>query len=540
MSDATSKAKQGGKSLIGYVVQDYSGTLAALDADLSSAGSTQTVMGTDNDLSHVDGAAYDATTGICTDTDTPIWRMQLFFHGAIPVQNTENNGYDIAAFTVDKERKTENPYVSATQLCPLYMNTETINHSTVEDYKVGASVNFNGNAQSYFQKFYCGGSANVKDFNFAKLIENNCLRAQIVFPKSNTSQIVGIIGQTPVKGKNAACYLTTPILGADGWDKSGITLTCKDGTKSDNEILPNPGKYKFPLQGASYQASKNVMVGLTKTALTQYSNTPASGFAGHAVLQLNKPSVEFCYVKLYIEAGMKDVAAPYVPKDVNKSIYETYKGKVVSRTVVTGNYTGPIRNTMQYWCDKWSTVQLGTVQGGMTYSTDTSGGGTRPSEFIKDKGGAFRNATETFNVKYGHHKGISVFDCSSLALLFLYNVEGLINENQTTLKALDTASFGTLANYLNSGVLNSKYKAIQMAITESTQVFAGDILWLTNLQKGNNARYGHAAIAYPTTEGFKTIDIGGNVSKPRNLARKHKPKSYYKHLVRIVQAENNG
>lgn len=536
MSDATSKAKQGGKSLIGYVVQDYSGTLGALEADLSSAGSTQTVMGTDNDLSHVDGAAYDATTGICTDTDTPIWRMQLFFHGAIPVQNTENNGYDIAAFTVDKERKTENPYVSATQLCPLYMNTETINHSTVEDYKVGASVNFNGNAQSYFQKFYCGGSANVKDFNFAKLIENNCLRAQIVFPKSNTSQIVGIIGQTPVKGKNAACYLTTPILGADGWDKSGITLTCKDGTKSDNEILPNPSKYKFPLQGASYQASKNVMVGLTKTALTEYSNTPASGFAGHAVLQLNKPSVEFCYVKLYIEAGMKDVAAPYVPKDVNKSIYETYKGKVVSRTVVTGNYTGPIRNTMQYWCDKWSTVQFGPFNGAITYDTNL-----RPSSFVKGKGGAFTNSTESFNVTYGHNRGISVFDCSSFAILFLYNVEGIIDTSKTTLQSFNTDSLSTLAKYLNNGVLNPKYKAIQMAVTESTQVFAGDLLWITKGERTDGASMGHAAIAYPTNQGFKTIDIGGTYKgKMRNLARKNKPKSYYKHLVRIVQAENNG
>ena len=539
MSSETSKAKQGGKSLIGYVVQDYSGTLGALEADLSNAGSTQTVMGTDNDLSHVEGAGYDATTGISTDDGTPIWRMQLFFHGAIPVQNTENNGYDIAAFTVDKERKTENPYVSATQLCPLYMNTETINHSTVEDYKVGASVNFNGNAQSYFQKFYCGGSANVKDFNFAKLIENNCLRAQIVFPKSNTSQIVGIIGQTPVKGKNAACYLTTPILGADGWDKSGITLTCKDGTKSDNEILPNPGKYKFPLQGASYQASKNVMVGLTKTALTQYSNTPASGFAGHAVLQLNKPSVEFCYVKLYIEAGMKDVAAPYVPKDVNKTIYETYKGKVVSRTVVTGNYTGPVRGLMAHWADKWSTVQLGAVSGGMTYSRSE-----RPSEFVKGKGGTFTNSTGPVQVIYGHNRGISVFDCSSFAILFLYNVEGIIDTSNHTLKSFGTSTLSSLANYLNEGVLNSKYKAVQIEINESTQVYAGDLLWVTKEERTDGASAGHAAIAYPTNEGFKTIDIGSNSNAEngtsRNLARKKYQKTYFKHLVRIVQAENNG
>ena len=152
---------------------------------------------------------------------------------------------------------------------------------------------------------------------------------------------------------------------------------------------------------------------------------------------------------------MKDVAAPYVPKDVNKSIYETYKGKVVSRTVVTGNYTGPIRNTMQYWCDKWSTVQFGPFNGAITYDTNL-----RPSSFVKGKGGAFTNSTESFNVTYGHNRGISVFDCSSFAILFLYNVEGIIDTSKTTLQSFNTDSLSTLAKYLNNGVLNPKYKAI--------------------------------------------------------------------------------
>jgi hypothetical protein len=172
---------------------------------------------------------------------------------------------------------------------------------------------------------------------------------------------------------------------------------------------------------------------------------------------------------------MREIAIPYIPNGVNeKSLFYEYKGEIVEKTIVTGNYQGDIFRAVYSYCEQWAKVQRNSGDGSIVYDMGAGHG-----KFIRNSLRAkqlnqpevtFKGLKPIFVPKSSDY---FMFDCSSTALFLFYNInvegEGFIKDNVQELNTFATESFSDIVEYLNSGkILKKNYKAIKLDITEDT------------------------------------------------------------------------
>ena len=523
VSNALTDAKNGGKTPIGYTVKSYQGVLEHLQSQSQTTTTDTGVMGVRRvDFSGVANMTFD-TNGMSEDPSSGIWKMQLNFTGSIPVQY--QNAYDIVCFGYNLQ----NQLCGDTQMCPLKLSQDDYGRITVQDFKIGASFDLLGLGVQYFKKFFSKPDAAIDQGSVKKLFENDCLRAQLIFPHKNKYELVGIIGQTTI-GKNACCYLTPPLLGAAGWNQCGIALKIKD-SKGQHQLLPAGGQYTFPCFGGTYFPSKKTMAGMTKSAYNKWLQYSSNTYLQNPQrLELVKPPLQQCYVKLFVPKEKQSQARQFLPADINPNIFKPYQGVIIQGT--RSSFEGPLRDRLESVCNKWQSVNVSTSNGGFWYSQ-----AGRPSRLIRGVGGHYNSSHGSITALYGHQKSTGNFDCSSLPWMFLYDAD-IIRQDITSAPTFTTGTMHTAPSKLNP-LLKPQYKAIQIQIDSTTQIYVGDIMWITGAQR-KDSNSGHTAMAYPRGGQLWTLQIGDpSNSKVRPVGSlKNRPATYYKHLIRIV--ETNG
>lgn len=530
------QAEVKGKTPIGYTVTSYQNVLEALQKDLRNyniAEKSDGVLGMKrNDYSGVSNMTFDSN-GMSQDVQSGIWKMSLTLDGAIPVQY--NNNYAIAKFGNNSTNNTNsNPFCNSTELCPLELSQQARDRITRDDFKIGISLDLANLGVGYFKKYYASTQTEFTEEMVRKLFQNHCLRAQIVFPQTNKSLVVAVIGQTPF-ANSACCYITTPLVGANQWKDAGINLKIKvSGQPQD--FIPSGTTYTFPCLGKNYYVSKESMDGMNKTQYKKWLQNSAAKFADvQESLQLVKPQMTECFVKLFIPSEKKGQAQNILPAGINENIYSTYQGVIVDGGESSAmDYTGQIRDILVRICDKWKSVKVSVEKGGFWYSQ-----ATRPSAFGRGSGGSYNSANGEIRGLFDNSNGKSTFDCSSLPFIFWYDA----NIIKDQLKSAPSFSTGNLENApsILSSYLKPQYKIQKIDITESTEILPGDIMWITADERvGSNS--GHAAMAYPHDGKIYTLEIGDPRNRKQRNVEVYYTRSqkgcFYKHLIRIVQVKN--
>ena len=526
VSNALKDAKNGGKTPIGYTVKQYQGVLAQLQGQSqNTSGSDNGVMGVRRaDFSGVANMTFDHN-GFSEDPSSGIWKMQLNFTGSIPV--TYQNAYDVVCFGTNLQ----NQLCGDSQMCPLKLSQDDYGRITVQDFKIGASFDLLGLGLQYFKRFFATNTALVTQEIVKSLFEKDCLRAQLIFPHKNKYELVGIVGQTAAIGKHACCYLTPPLLGAAGWNQCGIALKIKD-SNGQHQLLPTGGQYTFPCFGGTYYPAKKTMVGMTKSAYNKWLQYHANTYLQNPQkLELVKPPLQQCYVKLYVPQEKQYQARQFLPQGINPNIFKVYQGVIIQGTATS--FDGPLRERLDAICNKWQSVNVSTANGGFWYSQ-----GGRPHRLIRGVGRHYNSSHGSVTALFGHEKSTGNFDCSSLPWMFLYDAD-IIRDDITSAPTFTTGTMHTAPSKLNS-ILKPQYKAVQIQIDSTTQVYAGDIMWITKEERGPGYSAGHTAMAYPRGGQLWTLQIGDSKnSKVRPVGSlKNRQATYYRHLIRIV--ETNG
>lgn len=527
-----------GKTPIGYNVQSYKDVLAKLQKDAYGDSSGDTVMGvTRVDYSGVQNLGFDSN-GISTNETSCIWKMNLMFSGSIPVQY--QNYYDIAKFqNQSTQNVSQNPFCHASSMCPLSLDEETYARIQVEDFKVGSSFDLQGLAVQYFSKFYSSNTQEINAEMVKKLFENNLLRAQVILPDKNKSILIDVIGQTPngYGQKNACCVVSTPLIGSNEWDGAGIVLKINDGT-GQQQLLPNGTTYTFPAKGGGYYLGSSKMTGMSKTQYKKWLEQSSEKYGSEVVLKLIKPSVRTCYVKLYVPESKKNQSLQFLPQGISQLLYQEYPGQIkeVSGSAIDPSiFEGEIRTRMMGVCEKWKDVQVSVLNGGFYYSQPK-----RPHRLYRNKGGTYnRSGRDSVRALFGTKNGDGYFDCSSLPFLFWYDTN-ILKDDVMDAPTFSTGTMSTVPSVL-SALLKPNYKIITMDINSSTQILAGDILWVQT--KDGTGKH-HAAMAYPKDGKMYTLEIGDSTnSKIRNVctynsrSENNTGRCHYKHLLRVVEQQ---
>jgi hypothetical protein len=167
-------------------------------------------------FSDVTTFTYD-NFGISTNPDKPLWKMTLNVIGSLPVTyETWNTIVSFKNFNSSEWKKIND------KMLPVELSEEFINNFVHNYFELGLFIDLSYMAERYFKQFYLHtASEKINTTTIAKLIANKCLHAQIIFPETNTSKICCVIGASPIQ-KSAVCYITAPLLGANGWEDTGI------------------------------------------------------------------------------------------------------------------------------------------------------------------------------------------------------------------------------------------------------------------------------------------------------------------------------
>lgn len=538
--DIFNKAASSMKSPIGYSLKTtYNGVLSYLDNDYkktSGGGTNQTSSSRDEvfgvsrtDYTGVSKMRFD-DNGMSDDLESCIWRMTLTITGSLPIMFEDSQSYYIAKFPNETVGNTNrNPMCNSTQLCPLILDKQQQGRITVQDFKIGASFDFSGLVKQYFERFYGYAKVTFDDQKlFQKLIVNNCLRAQIVLPESNKSFVVGIIGETPLNGKNACCYLTTPLLGANQWKDSGIIVSVTDSV-GVHEVIPNGTTYTFPCLGNTYYPSKSKMEGMNKEGYATWLERNAESFSSQ-LPELVKIGDMKCYVKLFVPKEMQAKAIDLgLPEDVPPRIFQTYQGVVVEGGKVA-QFQGTLAQRFEGVCRKWASVNTSSSVG-ILYGNVNQ----RPKTLERGAGGTFSSGREEVRALFGHPNNQRYHDCSSLVCMLLYDADILKDEVKVA-PTFGTSNFASAPAQL-SNLLKPQYKIIKMDIKPDTKLCTGDIVWVEANE--NKEKNHHAAFIYDEKNGkVRTLQIRGTSSTPmalvRQLARSNPESGFYKHLLRVV------
>lgn len=513
-----------GRTPIGYTVKDYQGVLAKLNQDLrtihvgdSSGGDVFGVVRTTS-FTQVESLSFD-DNGISNDTSIPIWKMRLNFSGSIPLEH--NGQYYLVHFGNDSNLNSgRNPFCNSAELCPLELDSTNV--PDVEKFKIGASLDLMGFALEYFKRFYAKPDNQITNEHVTALIENKLLRAQVIFPKKNKYEIAGIIGQTPFS-ENACCYLTTPLIGANGWNDCGIILKVQEKCGQAYQVVPTGSEYKFPCLGNQYNVGDNSMVGMTKEDYQNWARTAGE----EKTLELIKPELEVCYVKLFVPQDKEKEAREHLPIDINTDIFKTYPGVVKEVAVNNTLFSGKSATIMEGVCRKWENVLVSQPNGGFWYNQSL-----KPDTLYRNKGGQYYAGGNVVTALFGHPDGTGNFDCSSLPFLFLYDAN-IIRDDKQSMPTFWTGNLKTAASTINQ-YIKDDYKMITLDFTSANEVRTGDILWV---ESADGTGDHHAAMAYWKDGKLHTLEIGDKDNRRKRPVCMYSARTangHYKHILRLI------
>jgi hypothetical protein len=94
------------------------------------------------------------------------------------------------------------------------------------------------------------------------------------------------------------------------------------------------------------------MVGMTKDDYQNWARTAGE----EKTLELIKPELEVCYVKLFVPQDKEKEAREHLPIDINTDIFKTYPGVVKEVAVNNTLFSGKSATIMEGVCRKWENV----------------------------------------------------------------------------------------------------------------------------------------------------------------------------------------
>lgn len=532
-----------GLNPIGYTInRSYDRVLESLDKFLNQQGD---VFG----IQSVDTMSFDKN-GFSTNPDSAIWKMKLNFTGSMIVQY--NDCYDIIKFGNQQSASFQNPFVHNDDMLPYQLSSDALGRTNVEKFVVGASLDFMQLGQQYFNTFFSNPAKDVKitQQQIQKLIDKRCLRAQIILPnRNNKSIIVGVIGQTPFTN-NACCYISTMLLGSSQWSDSGIVLKVQEKGKQSYQILPDGSEIKFPYKGQRYDMSSNSIGGVNrKNYENLWLKSSVHKYGGDKIkpLQLIKPQLQTCYVRLFIPRDRAGELTDILSPEMNQNIFNTFEAKVNEVENDVSVFQGNFADNIQLLCEKLGNV-VANSSNGFVYNRDL-----RPESFSRSNVVSYKTLDDrTEIVRFGPYRekdlsgGKQVcFDCSSLPLLFWYN-SGIIRDQEQTAPVFGSGSYMSAAAKINE-IIKPQYKVIRMDITSDTEILTGDIMWCLASERKERQDYGHVAMAYVVQQGsnkiIKTIELNSSSQTGNVIVQKarndNKVSNFYRHLIRVVKVQNN-
>jgi hypothetical protein len=106
--------------------------------------------------------------------------MAMTFNGAIPINITANDSYEILHMPGDSEDNAIKRD-GLKRWCPYQLNPEAVGACTVKEFEVGGYIDLSTLGVKYFNHFYGNGACKFDQKKIAELIDGRYLMAQITF-----------------------------------------------------------------------------------------------------------------------------------------------------------------------------------------------------------------------------------------------------------------------------------------------------------------------------------------------------------------------
>lgn len=351
---STSRNSQGasrGKGMIGYSVSSYKNVYEDLQkarynitgANIDAAATSGSGMfGVQKSYADVlePKAEYDSN-GFSKDKEIAMWKMQLRLKGGLPVFQTQHSSYSIACLEHQKNQPSNN----ANQV-PLDLQ---LGAATTQLFDVGCFIDIADLAISYFNTMFCssGEAGKFDSSSLWKLVANKCICAEVVFPKVKDAGMIGVIGQCNLSN-NATLYVNPSIFGCSGWGNKQVSVKVSVNNGENVEVVPTGSKYKFPMQGATYNHAK---CSIDKYGKLQYDKWEknSSTRRGGEILSLIYNDAQPVYVRFFIPTEKKSVAdnLGVIPQGCSPNIYRPYGSSTVGGTYMAGALTNEQKEMLQ-------------------------------------------------------------------------------------------------------------------------------------------------------------------------------------------------
>lgn len=541
VNSAAEQDENSGKKHVGYTVSSYQGVLSALEKAKIVQGGSSGPFGVERiDYSSVGTNTYDEN-GFCTDLDVPVWKMKLSAVGPVPIY--KDGWYEMVSFP--NESSTSSKNFNNPALMPYTLSEDIARNLPHEKFSIGAFVDLSNLAVKYFNNYYSKGDTAVDKFSekmVSSLIGRGCLYAQVIFPSKNEYATASIIGRTPIS-KVACCYISTPLFASSEWKNSGFAINITENGTNSQELIPNGANYKSVSDGKSYNPVNASMVDMNSENYAKWVERRGEIYNNdRKVLSLVKPSLQDCFVTLYIPSDKRSIAQQYLPSQVSDRIFSPYGGKRIPVYQGDATFSGDVAASFIHVIDKWSKVKTNNGIGSIEYGLNNKAIGStgeyglgiwRPKNLVKGRGGVMYSGSTQFTPLYGHQDNLYNYDCSALIAMILYDT-GIMRDDISSLVAFSSSSWASSAvGYINQHIKDG-FQAVMMDINSSTTFLPGDILIVTADELGKS--YGHAAMAAPSGGKTYTIEIGSK-EKVRDLKVYYgrTDNNFYRHLIRIVK-----
>jgi hypothetical protein len=166
---------------VGYTVGAYAGVLSALEkANRTQVRSSGNVLGNSRiDWQSTAAATYD-DSGFSSNINSGLWKMAMTFNGAIPINITANDSYEILHLPGDSEDNAIKRD-GLKRWCPYQLNPEAVGACTVKEFEVGGYIDLSTLGVKYFNHFYGNAACKFDQKKISELIDGRYLMAQITF-----------------------------------------------------------------------------------------------------------------------------------------------------------------------------------------------------------------------------------------------------------------------------------------------------------------------------------------------------------------------
>lgn len=522
------QSNKSNKTKLGYSVSTYDKVLEALQQSKykNVTATTNKVMGKDMSYADVEGLTFDAN-GFSTDTNYAIWKMSMSRWGAMPVKNNETQKILIAKYDKDTEQQRDK------NECPVQLRDQR-HINVAQNFLVGAKVDLTGLGLAYFNDMFCsrGTSHKMEASDLYSLVSKGILNAQVIFPNVNGAGLVGIIGQTKVSD-NAVLYINNCILGCSEWKQFGVDV---QGTNSKGkQSLISGGTYQFALDGASYSYTNNTIQNFGRKKYNQWVGRKELTEQPVTIVQ---NVIDTVYVRFFITPTPENirVAENHLPQNYSHNIYKTF-GDVIRETNMArpqqgGSAQVMLATSLEFW--KHMVYNEKNNPNGITYDI---GGGHGDWRFQGDKGDVQFSMqgllSASFSPLFVPINNPHILDCSSFSCMMLFN-SGIFDKTKIP-TVLDSTGLQFAEQKWGDKIL-PQYKITNDNYNGTGKLYPGDVLYITNIQRGK--KYGHAAVVYKYDEqtgDIYTLEI--NTSDGQNLPilkKNYHRADFYKHLLRFV------